>query len=137
MRQKASSGQLRMIYGLAKRAGIDNDLLHDIAARLCRCESLAELSKSDGIRIINYLKRQCGEPVAEPTERLTPAQFGKITALAGQMGWSDDPKRLRGFCGRMAGVADVRFLSPAQAGIIIEAMKRMQAEGRAERRSSS
>lgn len=137
MWQKASSGQIKMIYGLAKRAGIDNDLLHDIAARLCHCESLTDLSKSDGIRLINYLKRQCGEPVAESTERLTPAQFGKINALAKAMEWSADPKRLRGFCQRMAGVADVRFLSPAQARIIIEALKRMQIEGRAERRPSS
>ena len=81
MWQKASNSQLRMIYGLAKRLGIDNDVLHDIAARLCRCESLAKLSIVDARRIIDYLKRQAGEAVREPVDRASSAQQNRICAL--------------------------------------------------------
>ena len=58
--KKASAGQLRMIYGLAKKADIDGDILHAIVKRLCKKDSLAALSCRDAIRVIDHMRRSAG-----------------------------------------------------------------------------
>lgn len=132
--RKASGAQLKMVYGLAKKAGIDNDVLHDAAARICRKSSLAELTTLEASRLIDYLKHVSGDDQSVP-DRASAGQQGLIFSIARQMGWMDDPNRLRGFIEKMAGVSDVRFLTSDKAGVCIEALKHMRDGGRAERRA--
>ena len=130
--KKASNAQLKMIYGLAKRAGIDSDILHTITARVCHRDSLAALTSFEASRLIDHLKRYLGE-ADEGAGRATEKQRGKIYALARAMGWMDNPRRLRSFLEVRYKVSDVRFLSHEQAGLVIEALKAMEKGGRAER----
>lgn len=130
---KASNAQIKMIYGLSRKAGIDDDALHAITARLCYRDSLSLLTIAEASRLIDYLKRYMGE-ADEGVGRATEKQRGKIFALARSMGWMDDPKRLRRFLEAQHKVSDVRFLSHEQAGLVIEALKAIQKGGRSERR---
>lgn len=132
---KVSAAQLRMIYGLSKKAGLDNDTLHTVAARVCSRDSLAELTTREASRLIDTLRRYTGD-TDEAAGRATEKQRGKIYALARDMGWMDNPRRLRAFLEARFKVSDVRFLSHEQAGLVIEAMKAIQAGGRAERRAA-
>lgn len=122
-----------MIWGLARKLGMDDGALHALAAGLTGCESIRALNISQAARVIDRLNALAGKERAIPS-RATAKQQGKILALAGALGWSRDPKRLRGFLEKLAGVSDARFLTIKQAGRVIEAMKAMDAGGRGERR---
>lgn len=136
MEQKKVSGkQLKMVYGLAKKVGIDNDVLHDVAARLCHKDSLSALTSYEASRIIEYLKHINGDDTVP--DRASKGQQGLIYSIARAMGWDNDPNRLRGFLEKMTGVSDPRFLTPGQAGKVIEALKHMRDGGRAERRAAT
>lgn len=132
-RKKASTAQLRMIYGLSHKAGIDDDALHSIAARVAHQSSLSKLTGWEAGRVIDYLKRFTGG-ADEGEGRATEKQRGKIFALARAMGWMENEKRLRAFLEARYRVSDVRFLSHEQAGLVIEALKAMEKGGRSERR---
>jgi hypothetical protein len=83
------------------------------------------------------LQRLTGAAPAEPPAgRATAAQRGKILSLVRVMGWADDPQRLRGFLKARFGVSDLSFLPYEKVGPVIEALKAIQAGGRAERRNS-
>ena len=132
----ATGAQLRMIYGMAKKIGMDNDELHCMVHGLTGCESLRALDTRQGARVIDRLNALAGVE-RTPPNRASPAQQRMILGLARDMGWMEDPARLRGFLESRAGVSDVRYLPPAAAGRIIEAMKAMKEGGRAERRRHS
>ena len=130
-----SPAQLRAIYGMARKAGMDNDDLHATVKKLTGAESLKALTGYRAALVIDYLKDILGQPVSTSSPaRATPGQQYKIVELAREMGWMDDPRRLRGFVEKQYHVSDIRFLTPAQAGLCIEALKAIQAGGRGERR---
>lgn len=129
----ASNAQLRMIFGMAKKAGMDNDELHCMIHGLTGVESIKALNTSQAARIIDRLNVLTGAR-KDVAARATAAQQHKILALAREMGWTGDPSRLRKFLEAKAKVSDVRFLSIDSARWIIEAMKAIQTGGRAERR---
>ena len=129
----ATGAQLRMIFGLAKKAKMDNDELHCMIHGLTGVESIKMLNTSQAARIIDRLNVLTGVK-KDVAARATPAQQYKILALAREMGWLGEPSRLRGFLEAKAKVSDARFLSIDSARWIIEAMKAMQKGGRAERR---
>ena len=131
-----SDKQLRKIYVLKKKAGMSNEELHCLARGLAGVESMRALNTRQAARIIDRLSIMTGEK-REIAARATPAQQHKILALAREMGWAGEPGRLRSFLEKKAKVSDVRFLSIDSARWIIEAMKAMQAGGRAERRRQS
>ena len=127
--------QTRKIYAMARKNGIGNDELHDIVYGLTGCEFIKSLSKQQAIRVIDRLNVLTGVEKNVPNRATEPQQM-YILRLAREMGWSDDPARLRGFLEAKAGVSDVRFLSINSAGKIIEALKAIQKGGRAERRKA-
>ena len=128
----ATASQKRMIWSIARKLNMDDGDLHGMVAGLTGCESIRRLNVSQAARVIDRLNVLSGKSKDIP-DRATQRQQNKILALAWAMGWSADPKRLRGFLEKRIGVSDVRFLSMKQAFVIIEAMKAMQAGGRAER----
>lgn len=132
----ASNAQLRMIFGMAKKLGMDNDELHCLVHGLSGAESLRMLNSSQAARIIDRLNVLAGTK-KDISARATQAQQHKILALAREMGWMGDPSRLRRFLEVKAKVSDVRFLSIDSARWIIEAMKAIQAGGRTERRNAN
>lgn len=138
---KASTAQLRAIYGMARKAGLGDGDLHALVHGMTGCESLADMTGYGAGRVIDRLKALLGQEPgcglrrdAGPT-RATGAQQRKILAQVRAMGWADDPERLRGWLHKCYNVDDVRFLTPQQAGRCIDALRAMQDGGRAERRA--
>lgn len=128
-----SNGQMRMIYALARQAGMDNDTLHDVAYGITGKESLCALTGTEGARVIERLKAYMGTSGDIP-DRATQKQQWLIRRIEAEMGWRDDPSRLRGLVEKVTGVSDMRFLTVKQARKVIEALKAMQHGGRGERR---
>lgn len=138
---KASTAQLRMIYGLAKKAGLDDGDLHGLVHGLTGCESLADMTGYGAGRVIDRLKALLGQEPGQKMRgdagpaRATGGQQRKILAQVRAMGWADEPERLRGWLRKMYNVDDVRFLTPGQAGKCIDVLKSMHDGGRAERKA--
>lgn len=131
----ASNPQLRMIYGLAKKACMDSDTLHTVVDRLCKRDSLSKLTSLEANRVIEYLRRHLGE-VDEAPGMATERQREYIRGLERKMGWADNPLRLRNYLRAQYKVADVRFLTQRQASAVIDSLKAIQRGGRAEREAS-
>ena len=131
---KITTEQMRCIYGLARKANLDNDTLHVIVARLTQRDSIKLLTGFQGKTVIDELKRLAGQESTGPYNRATKEQVAKIYALAGKLGWSDDPARLRGFIEKRYNVSHPRFLDDTKSRNCIEAMKAMLAGGRSERK---
>lgn len=128
-----STGQMRMIYALARKAGMDNDALHDLALGITGKESLSAMNAAEGARVIERLKAYLGASGDIPN-RATQKQQWLIRRIEAELGWREDPSRLRGMVEKVTGVSDVRFLTVMQARKVIEALKAMQNGGRGERR---
>lgn len=127
-----TNAQLRMIYGLGKRAGLDNDTLHDMAHGMAGVDSLKAMTRQQAARLIDRLMNGARAEAVGPANRATPAQRRKIYALTREMGWDDG--RLNAFLARRFGCAHVNFLPAGKVGPVIEALKSMLDGGRAERR---
>lgn len=134
---KLTSAQLRAIFALARRLEMDTDDLHGIAYRIGGVDSLKKLTANQAGRMIEELKGRAGQSVksAQGGEgRITEPQRRKLYVLTRELGWIDQPERLRGWLRKMFGVDDARFLTPAQASKAIDGLKTMRDQGRAERR---
>lgn len=134
--------QVKAIFSLGNKLGMDKEDLHGIAYRHGKVESIKQLSRREAGAVIEELKTRLGQPLTSPMRqnvlyRATPEQQQKIAALVRELGWNDQPERLRGFVRRMCRVDDVRFLNPDQASRVIEALKAMQKGGRAERKKEA
>lgn len=57
--------------------------------------------------------------------RITEPQLYRIRAYERLLGWDENPLRLAAFIDKMCHAAAVQWLTPAQAGKIIEALKNM------------
>ncbi len=69
-----SNGQIRMIYGLAKRLTIDNDWLHDIVEDKTGKTSIKELTSFQAKLVTDHLQRLLGEEPQTPPNRPTEKQ---------------------------------------------------------------
>lgn len=129
-----TNAQIRMIYAMSKRLGMDRDELHCMVHGLTGCDSIRALSVKQGVRVIDRLNVLAGVE-SEAPNRASKAQQRMILRLAEEMGWLGEPARLRGFLEAKTGVSDVKFLSIDSARRIIEALKAIQKGGRTERRT--
>lgn len=128
-----SGGQIRMIYGLARRCGMGGDELHGMIAAQTGRESIRELTIYQGVQLIDRLKGMAGEPVREDIPgRASDGQRSMIRSVIREMGWTDE--RLRAFLDKRYHVSDVAFLPSAKCGAVIEALKAMRDGGRGDRR---
>ena len=138
MALKVTSAQLKAIFALSRKLGMDMEDLHGMAYRISGTDSLRTLSGREAGRMIEELKTRCGQPVIRTgggAGRATEAQQRKIFRLTCELGWNDQPERLRGYIRRMCKADDVRFLTPQQASIIIDGLTAMRDGDRAERKA--
>lgn len=114
--------QIKKIFALARDAGLDNDVLHELVASVTGSESIKALTKNQGILVIDRLNQLLGYT----TDRASSKQVWQINKLAEELGWKDNPKRLRGFLESQQGVSHPKYLKSHQAVKVIEAMKAMK-----------
>jgi len=132
-----SKAQIQKMHALARKAGVNEDDLHAMVFGMYNKVSIRELTSYEGIKVIDRLMKLNGEEPKQqstPAGRATTAQQGKIYALARELGWGDDPKRLRGFLKARFHVEDVRWLPEGKSGAVIEALKAMRDGCRGERK---
>lgn len=134
---KISPAQLRCICALGRKAGMDADDLRGNAHRIGGVDSLKELSSYEASRLIDELRTRLGEmpgiPAQSAAGMATPAQERMIYRLEREMGWFDNPARLRGWLKRRFGREEARWLTTSQASQAIEGLKAMRDGQRAER----
>lgn len=126
--------QMRCIYALARNGGLDTESLHAVVENTTGKDSIKLLTGLDAKNVIDRLKCLIGQETTAPHDRPTKEQVAKIYALAGKLGWSDDPRRLRSFLEKRFGVSHPTFLTEKHARNCIEALKAMLAGGRGERK---
>lgn len=158
-----SGGQIRMIYGLARRCGMDGDELHGMIAAQTGRESIRELTIYQGVQLIDRLKGMAGERTTrEAAGRLAPeiakGDEARSHDAAYAVPWPSEDipgrasagqrrmirsviremgwtdERLRAFLDKRYHVSDVAFLPSAKCGAVIEALKAMRDGGRGDRR---
>lgn len=125
-----TAAQRKKIYATARELGLDNDLLHALVQGITGKEHISDLTKRQAGLIIDEIERRAnrsGRSTVLPTGSMvvlaTKKQLWKIRELEKELGWEDNPKRLRGFCKKYAGVDNPRWLTKAQAWKIIEGLK--------------
>ena len=137
-----SGAQRGAIYGIAKKAGLDKDALHDVVWRVTARDSIADLTTGEAIRVIDQLKHLAGQQSGAKNERpgmMTEAQRGKVFALCRELGWVTeagdiDMARLNGFLAARFGVARLQWVEAKRAGLVLNALKAMAKGGRGERK---
>ena len=103
--------QIKTVWMLARQVGIDSDLLHDMVLKQTGKESIKALLKTEGEEIIRALIQSGGKltkkrrpPKALPlnvVELVTREQRWLIRRLEQELGWTDNPERLKGFIARI------------------------------------
>ncbi len=115
----------KAIFALSRKLGMDMEDLHGMAYRISGTDSLRTLSGKGSRRMIEELKTRCGQPVIRTgggAGRATEAQQRKIFRLTCELGWNDQPERLRGTSGACARRTTMRFLTPQQASVVIDGL---------------
>ena len=120
--QKINYPQIKKVFALAREAGLDNEVLHELVTAVTSSESIKALTKNQGIMVIDRLNQILGYT----TDRANGKQVWLINRLAEELGWKDNPKRLRAFLESQQGVSHPKYLKTYQANDVIEAMKAMK-----------
>ncbi|WP_250278774.1 phage protein GemA/Gp16 family protein [[Clostridium] colinum] len=108
-----SNGQLSKIYVLAKENGLDNEILHDLVKAMFNKISLKKLSFVQAGKIIERLAGKS-------------SQEDYIRNLEKQIGWAENPKRLKGFIKGMFKKDSLKRLTKKEKSKLIEALKSMK-----------
>jgi hypothetical protein len=134
--------QIRKLHASARELGIDYGLLHDLVREETWKESIRDLSREEASRIIERLVSYGASPGKmterrdEPRRRraslpsgvtklATANQRRYIAHLERELGWEENPERLRGFTWRIIKQERVRTVEEGQR--LILAMKAMVA----------
>ncbi len=142
---------LKIIHVARKELGLDEDTYWALLLRVTRKASLREMSEREKLAVIEELKGKGfrirpgrgGKPLPrafQPHSRLIHALWTSCHRL----GVIDNPSReaLRAFCKRFVAhgqdgvVVDPDLLSRAQATPIIDALKKMEARGKAKAKAT-
>ena len=127
--KKATCQQIRKIYATAKELDIDKDLLHTISINTTGVESIALLTNSQAIKLIDeleYKKTGIRKESTYRSNRATDDQIYKIKTLESALGWEENPKRLKGFMKKYSRVDEIKWLTFEAASNLIEALKKVE-----------
>lgn len=127
--------QISAIYALSRKYGMDNETLHGMVEGRTGKASIRQLTGREAAGVIDRLRDLLGEEKPTPANRGTTAQYRKIEELVKNLGWNDNPQRLRAFLEKRFGCSDMKFLPANKVSACINALKAIQAGGRGERKS--
>lgn len=125
---KATYPQIKKIYALSKELGLDNDSLHIFTSDLTGVGSISHLSNIQAIKLIDeleYEKTGIRKASTFRSYRATEDQIFKIRALERELGWDDNPNRLKGFMKKYCKIDNINWLTFSQASNLIEALKKV------------
>lgn len=108
-----SNRQLSKIYVLVKEIGLNNDILHNLVKAMFNKTSLKKLSFIEAGRLIERLGGK-------------NSQENYIRNLEKQLGWAENPERLKGFIKSMFKKDSLKKLTKKEKSKLIEALKNMK-----------
>lgn len=108
-----SNRQLSKIYVLVKEIGLNNDILHDLVKAMFNKTSLKKLSFIEAGKLIERLGGK-------------NSQENYIRNLEKQIGWAENPERLKGFIKSMFKKDSLKKLTKKEKSKLIEALKNMK-----------
>ena len=131
-----TAAQIKTIHAIARTAGMDSDTLHAYIKQQTGVDSIKALTSQQAGRAIDRLKDKVGQAKPQAFDRATVAQIKLILALSRELGWDDDPARLRAWLEARYGVSHPRYLTDAKTQGCISALRAMIKGGRGERRAT-
>ena len=108
-----TKGQISKIYVLANDIGIDNESLHDLVQAMFKKDSLKKLNFTKAGEIIKRLGGNNNQDTY-------------IKNLERQIGWAENPERLKGFIKSMFKKDSLSRLTKKEKSKLIEALKNMR-----------
>lgn len=124
---------IRTLWAIAKspELSLSGEDLHSVVYRETGKESIRKLSQGElnsVVRVLQNMKDSVNSSTRtkrtdEGGNPRTVEQRRKIYALCEELGWNNDPRRIRGFIKRVAHVDRVEWLSPANCEKVIEGLK--------------
>ena len=108
-----TNGQISKIYILVKETGLNNDILHDLIKAMFNKTSLKKLSFIEAGKLIERLGGK-------------NSQENYIRNLEKQIGWAENPERLKGFIKSMFKKDSLKKLTKKEKSKLIEALKNMK-----------
>ena len=134
---KLSNSQMRKIYASATELNLDNYLLHTFVFNMVGCKHISALTSYEANQVIDELEYKKTGVRKQPyrSNMATDDQIYKIHALERELGWSDNPKRLKGFMRKYCKTDNEKWLTFDKASNLIEALKKVSA--REERKAAA
>lgn len=108
----------------SNQLGMDSDDLHSLVLRETGKESMRKCTDVQLERVLKALKLMCGMQEAR-SGRATVKQLKYISSLEYQLGWKDNPERMRGFLKKNKYPCSVKWLDVKQASNVIEGLKKL------------
>lgn len=121
---RISNAQISKIWATAKEKSIDKEDVYAFIYQIAKQDSMRKLTKEQANEVIDRLTGGYGGRTS------TEAMRRKIYALTVELGWSENPKRLAGFCKKMFRIDRVEWLSKKQCFQLIEALKKISERGK-------
>lgn len=121
--------QRKKIFAECRARGIDDELRHEIVKNVTGKTSIKELTSFEASLVI---ERICGKKGNQQQRRIRTDAGGdprtvnmrrKIYKLEQDLGWQDNPNRLKGHMKKMRIYSEVNFLTPHQCFQLIESLK--------------
>lgn len=124
--ERITAEQRKAIFGIAKNHGIGEGDLYAMVYSVSRGDSIGALSKEQAKRLIDRLKEVTGDTTGMKSRKMASReQVWKLRELEKALGWQDNPRRLKAFCKKYAGVEVLEWLTAAKAWRLIESLKKM------------
>lgn len=137
----------KSLYGMAKspELNLDNDNLHAVVFRVTGKESIKQLTQTDlkaVVRELILLKEMCQREADvsrsnEETQWASQGQLYQIKQLEKELGWNNNPARLRGFMKKYSKKENVKWMTAEEASNLIEALKGVKRNMNGNRRKST
>lgn len=118
---------MKKIYATANELKLDNELLHTFVFNIVGCEHISALTIGEANQVIDELEyRKTGIRKQQYRSNMaTDDQICKIHALERELGWNDNPRRLRGFMRKYCRTDNEKWLTFKKASNLIEALKKV------------
>lgn len=134
---------IRTIWGLAKspELSLDDEELHSIVYRETGKESIRALTQGEINKVCSELSRLKDSVKkgngGQRQGMATDNQLYLVKKLEEELGWADNPKRLKAFMLKYYNRASVKWLTFKEASRLIESLKKMKQKGAKEGNESS
>lgn len=123
--------QIKLIWVLVKQIGLDEDQVHNLIFQVTAKKSIKTLSDLEVNQLINHfirmgarVKKRRGPSRNLPfnvVELVSQKQIRLVDILADQLGWQDDPDRLKGFIRKV--IKRDRIITKQDGMKVIEGLK--------------